>query len=339
MESYARVRGFADSALHKAAKSLLLRPRQWLDSHYVAVTITLEGLWVEDRRVATLRCSCRSGKRDDKCRSSMSRCAHTPLSSECIDEGFRLLPENEKKGAETIAALEEPVSEKLKSIGELLRTLARSQRYGFVIFVDDAVPFELVARTLYTIWRLLPDNHRGKTRFEFPGRPPSGTFAPTDQVTATLPAPHTPPLDKSRRKVVAQPASVLLDRKALILRAIHDEVEVERKLPGVTLKECAYPFPQESPDWLGLHRALLDLKKGHWARQPRIYLGTADLVPWRLVADGISSLGLVRRIRDESCGLNGTEFDRELFETPDGDKHPRERDLFPEVILLLPWNL
>ena len=332
MDGRARNKGFADSRLHKTAMNLFLEPRDWLDSNAIIVTITLNAIWLGRDKVVDLKCEASDIADQDKCRELLRKCTRDPLAAPC-EHGPALWP-GPKTDKMLIADLAGPVKKRMTAISEMLAKLAQLNRYELVFYIDSAVPYHLVMRTIYTVKLSVPEGAE-PGRFIFPGRPPGDDYYGPEAFVADLPAAPDPE-DDNKKPTKAAPPMVLLHAGKLLLRAEHRDKSIEKSLPGLDLEKCG-GWPRDTDyAWLALHRKLMKLKEGSWASTKELHLGAAPGVPWAMLVDAYKTAAFVLKVDNPDCGLGNTSVLKKT--KPDAPEFmpPQPVGLFPEVRLIWP---
>ena len=320
MEGYAREKGFADNVLHKSAVGLFLNPRGWLDSRVMTLTISLDAIWLDGTRVVSLECEDKSAKAA-ACRRSLQQCAQQPLSEACRKSNAALLIEGVSGDELMVPALVAPLQERMNEIRELQEKLQQKHKYDFVVFVDAAVPYRVVAPVVYTAAKALPEKMQSDVPFHLFARPLDDEFNHEQQLFASI------ILGKKwteEEESVDETPSLAIDFQSLLLKAYHPMEPVEARFKSVSTSGCSFFVPAMTHDWLGLHRKLVEMKKGLWASKRDIYFVARSSTPWRVVAEAFAALTWQRKQEKEACGLAGSSLVKEKVE------------LFPHIILMAP---
>jgi len=178
MEAYARDEGFDNTPLHQSAMGLFLNPRAWLDSPFVTITITTDAIWVDATRAVHLTCKGDPDNNTNRCKRHLRTCAREPASEQCGKTHMTLEPAGSKGEEFAIAKLVEVVKKSVARIRQNQEKLERDHELIFVLFTDQATPYQLVTRTVYSALAALPEKDRKNARIEFQTRPPTDGPSP-----------------------------------------------------------------------------------------------------------------------------------------------------------------
>lgn len=329
MEASAQKRGIAEQQVHRLAVDLVLDPRHYLGDARIPITVTLDAIWVGQTQAVPLLCNKQSREEAAACHGALRTCAADPLSDACAKASPQLMPEDHGDGFE-ITRLGDALEKVILPMRDMMTKLQREPLIDFTIFADDAVPYYVVARVVFTAAQGLPERERHLTRFEFPQRHVEQDFAPHRAVVARAAA---RPLQSDKR-IRTLPPTVIIDRRMVRLKTESVGDIEDLLLRPVKNTGCGPNGPQWVHDWPGLNSKLAGLKEGAWKKMDTINLGGVSETPWGVVADAIRTVSLKRTWSAASCGLWGTVVATEEIRHGNEDHtHSRPIGLFPEVIL------
>ena len=172
MEARARDKGFDLSPLHKAAVRLLLNPLSGPTPAVVTITITMDAVWVDSARVIHLTCKGDPDDNKSRCKRQLSNCVGESKPEECANLKMTLEPTGDSSDKTGLPKLAPVLKERLDKIREMQDKMSRKHEVEFALFVDAAVPFQLVTRALYTAMETVPEKDRSLTKTTFHKRPP-----------------------------------------------------------------------------------------------------------------------------------------------------------------------
>lgn len=330
MEAAARKQGIADELVHQLAVGLVLNPRQYLGDARIIITISLDAIWVNQTHAVELRCNGKSGDKARSCHESLRICAGDPLGGLCAGTSAELTPKGHTPDQFAIAPLGDELEKVILPMRDMMVKLQREPRIDFTIFADDAVPYYVVSRVVFTAAGGLPEQERHVTRFEFPQRHMAQDFDFHRKVVAKA---ATRPL-QSEKRIRTLPPTVIIDRQMVRLKTESGREPEDLLLRPVKTTGCGPDGPRLVHDWPGLNSKLAGLKEGAWKKLGTIHLGGVSESPWGVVADAVRTVSLERAWSAESCGLWRTAVVTKAVRHGNEDHtHDSPVELFPEVVL------
>ena len=304
MEATASAGGFQDNLIHKLATRWILQPRNVLGGTTVTVTITLGAIWVEDVKVVDLQCDGKTGQTSKGCKNSLRLCGRDPLDESCASSSSVLTVVGQDAKELLLPELLSAVRKQTEPMQELLGKLNRKDLLDFTIFVDEAVPYNLVTRVFYTLLKSVDRQRWPATRVDFPQRAVSTDFVFPRAITVW----GEPPAREDRRSIRVTPPSVVIDFRRLLLKMENGLEPTDDHIPPIDSSKCFPLLPPKSHDWLELNRQLVRLKEGDWAKVDSIYIGAPGTIPWRTVSQAILTSTTVRKEGVKACGLAGSSI-------------------------------